>query len=265
MNPVRGLTLLYERGKRPAEVREADHVHFNAAHGNRTVYPQGDFIGIIAYPNRHFLTTFEDGALDEQGLELDSTELAVAGIHFFLADVPDVNIEHLIVEEHGEGDLIAWFVFIEIDVTGVIDRGNNVLNAGGDLKCAGGAHGGGVFPVEAHVIIFLVTAFVDISDKSHGKQGGGIDVTFVAVAHFEEPVVRAVCFTIAHHMICVSVIVFNKRAVKGGFAGTYEYITEIVKDFQGDGFAGPEAGIDDPAEVSLRIRCVGNRQATKQQ
>lgn len=265
MNPVRGLTLLYERGKRPAEVGEADHVNFNAAHGNRTIYPKGDFIGIVAHPNRHFLTSFEDGAFDEQGFELDSTELPIAGIHFFFADITDVYIEHLIVQEHGEGDFIAGFVFIEIDVTGVIDGRDHILYAGRHLKCAGGAYCGGVFPVKAHVIVFLVAAFVDIADKAHGEQGGGIDIAFVAVAHFEEPVVRAVGFTIAHYVVCIPVVVFNKRAVKGSFAGANEHVTEIVKDFQGDGFACPEAGVDDPAEVILRIRCGGNRQATKQQ
>lgn len=248
---VEGLSFLYEGGKRVAQVREGDHIHFNAAYRNGTVDPQWYLVAVIAYPHRHLFPALEDGAFDEQGFELDGAELPVPGIHFLFTNVTDVDVVHLVIEEHGKGYLISGFVFVKVDVTGVIDGADHILDAVRHLKSAVGAGGGACFAVEAYVIVNLVTAFADVADEADGQHGGGIDITFVFIAHFKDPVVCAEGFALSYYVICIPAAISFQLAVECSFPGADEYAAEVIEYFEGKGLTGFEARIGDATKIIL--------------
>src|SRR5947209_8469648 len=97
-------------------------------------------IGIVGDPHKHLFTPGKNGALNKKRCNLDRIKGAVACLYLLLAYVADVEIVHLIVQEHIEGDLSAWLVGIIVDIPGVIDGRQHVLNTLRNIKYARSAH-----------------------------------------------------------------------------------------------------------------------------
>src|SRR5690606_16302946 len=153
--------------------------------------------------------------------------------------------------EHGERYFVTRLVFGKIDVPGVVNGADHILYAVRHLERTVGAGGGAGFAVEAHVVIDLVPAFTDVADKTDRQQGGRIDVAFIAVAHFEDPVVRPERAPVPNHMIGIAAAVSLQFAGKNGFSGAYVNAAEVIVHFICDGFTGMEARVGDTTEIIL--------------
>ena len=69
-------------------------------------------------------------------------ELTISGFDLFPAQVTDVEVKYFIVQEHVQGYLIARFVFVEIDVTRIINGADHILYAFSDIVNARSAYRG---------------------------------------------------------------------------------------------------------------------------
>ena len=113
------------------------HIYGYMSDRDGTFDADRDMVGVIGDPYRHLFPTFEHIPFDEQGFELKGPELRVFCTDGLAAQVTDVEMIDLSVEEHIEGDLIVGFVLAEIDVPGIKDGAHDILYTTGDLVGAG--------------------------------------------------------------------------------------------------------------------------------
>src|SRR5215212_11737937 len=107
----------------------------------------------------------------------------------------------LVLKEHFERNLIFFLVFAEVDIAGAVDSTEHILNAGRHFKHSAVCNGSIEGTVEAYIFIFFCIAIVYIADKFQWLHGSGIDITFIHIAYFIDPVVRWIGFAITHYMI----------------------------------------------------------------
>ncbi len=131
-------------------------------------------IGVIGYPDGHFFAAFEHRAFDEEGLEFDRMKLTVFCSDRLFPKVSDVEMINLPVEEHSEGYLIPCLVVVEIDVAGIEDGAQHVLDTVGYLEnaLAGDRRVGGLD--ESDILVGLIPPLVDRPDKFIRLRCGGI-------------------------------------------------------------------------------------------
>jgi hypothetical protein len=181
---------IHEGAQRVPEIMVVSHVHLYIPDADRALHADGDMIGIVAYPDRHLLAAFENGALDQQGLELDGPELAIRGPDRLFSQIADIEMVYLPVQEHVEGDLIVWIEVVEIDIARIENGAQHVLYTGGYGEHPLGGNCGVRRLDETDILIGLIASFIDIPDKLIGLQGRRIDIGFISIPHFIKLIVK---------------------------------------------------------------------------
>src|SRR4051812_41430225 len=122
-------------------------------------------IGVIAYPGIHFFAAFKNSSFDKQRFKFYRIEFSIAGFYFFFPHITDIQVIHFVIQEHIKRDLIVHFVFIKVDIAGIIHRTYYVLYTVGYFKNTLGAYccTGGL--VKGYIIIYLVSTFINIAYK----------------------------------------------------------------------------------------------------
>ncbi len=108
-----------QRVQRITQIMVVDHIDLHAADADGTLHAHGNMIGIIRHPDRHLLTALENSAFDQQRSEFDGAKFPIGGSHHFFPEVAYIQMIHLSVQEHIEGDLIPWFEMVEIYIAGI--------------------------------------------------------------------------------------------------------------------------------------------------
>ena len=158
-------------------------------------------VGVVAYPGCHFFAAFKYGALYQQRLEFDCVELAIPCFYFLFAKVTQVQVVNLVIQKHVKRDFVVHFVFIEINIPGVIHSAYHILDTRRGFKNAVGSYGSIGIVVKSYIIINFVAAFVYIAYKFHGQQSSSVYISFVPVTHFKKVVEKRESFAIAHAVV----------------------------------------------------------------
>jgi len=242
-----GVALQIDEGAQwVAEVVVVAHIDGHLTDGDRALDADRDVVGIVGDPNGHLFTAFEHGAFYEQRFELDGAELAVAGADGFLTEVADIEMIDLSVEEHIEWDLVIHLVLAEVDVSGIEDGAEHILDAIGDGIHSGVGDGGVGGLYKGDVFVGLVTAFVDVAEEFVGLKRGGVDIGLVFIPHLEELIIERVGLSFADEMIDVLSLELFERGGEGGFAAAGEVnARHSIVDPVFENFAGLERVVAD--------------------
>ena len=111
------LVLFYQACKRVSQFFISYKVNLHASYQDGAVYPYGNVVSVVSYPNHHFLAAFKNSTFNQQWADLYCVKSAVFCRDSLLAHVSDVQIIHLIVQEHAKGYLISRFMAGIINIT----------------------------------------------------------------------------------------------------------------------------------------------------
>lgn len=198
------------------------HVDRHLPDSDRAFDADRDVVRIIGYPDGHFFTPFEHGALDQQGSEFDGAELGVGRANGLFTKIADIEMVDLPVEEHIEGDLVVYLEVAEVDVTGIENGAAYVLDAVGHFKYAGFHNGriGGL--VKTDVLICFISALIDVANELIGLQSSRINIRFVLIPYFKEFIIERVGFSLTDDVIDILTVEMLECGIEGSFTGSRE-------------------------------------------
>src|SRR5689334_6771706 len=88
-----------QRTHRIADILVTHHIYLYLTYYNWAFDANGNMILIISYPYGHLFTTVKYGSFDQKRFELDCIEFSKLCLDGFLAEVTDIHIVHLIIQE----------------------------------------------------------------------------------------------------------------------------------------------------------------------
>jgi hypothetical protein len=160
-------------------------------------------------------------------------------------------VKDFVIEEHVEGDLVFFLVFIKIDVPGVINTTHHVLDASRHFENAIGA-GSRFGPlVKGNIVVFFITTFIYIADKFIREQVGGVEIAFVFIPYFEKFIEKRIGFSLPGTVINRFAIKLFEVGGKNGFACSHIHAQCAVINNHGYFLAILESGIPDSAEFLI--------------
>jgi hypothetical protein len=107
--------------QRVSKVFIFDHVNLDAPHQYRAVYPHRNMVRIVRHPHRHFLPVLEYGSGYQKGRYFNGIKGPVFCLDPLLAQIPDVKVVYLFVQEHAERNSSAFPIAAVVYIPGVIN------------------------------------------------------------------------------------------------------------------------------------------------
>src|SRR5262249_27991941 len=135
-----------------------------------------------------------------------------------LSEIPDIKMIDLAVEEHVEGYLVIRFVLVEIDIPGVEDGAQYILDTVGNTIYARVGDRGVRRLDKGDVLIRFVAPFVDIAQEFIRLQRCRIDVRLVFIPYFEEFVVEGRGLSFTDEVVDILALEFFEGGRKGSIA-----------------------------------------------
>src|SRR5580658_11109092 len=201
---------IHQRAQRIPQIAVIAHIHRHLSDRDRAFDTDRDMIGVIRYPNRHLLPSLKHRPFDQQRSELNRPEFGVFSPNGLLSQITDVKVIYLAVEEHIEWNLVTDLMVVEVDIAGIEDGAQYILDTVRDFVNAGTRDRGTRGLDKGNVLFCLITAFVDVPYELIRLKGLGIDIGFVSVPHPKEFVFERIGLARSYYMIDILVIEFLK-------------------------------------------------------